>query len=237
MSLGHYHRHLDGATSLGIYPLRPDGSLRWFAVDVDDRNPAPAQALYHALSTLALNRGIYIERSGGKDHHVIAFFSDWTPAAGGRRIAKVALREAGLPPTTEVFPKQDALTPDTPWGNYLNLPYFGGDNPEGRRMILNPSSLEPVPLGVWLEAVEPFPVEALSVVLAGLPGEPQGGYAQGAPPSTRRGAGGPAWSRRPQTKKRRRRSRTRTGSTLSDNVLNRWSRRRRSWRLAAWMTP
>jgi hypothetical protein len=90
-----------------------------------------------------------------------------------RRIAKAALSQAGLPATTEIFPKQDQLTQDTPWGNYLNLPYFAGDHPEGRRMVVDPGTLTPVPLRIWLEEVKPFPVDALPAVADALPAKPE----------------------------------------------------------------
>ena len=69
-----------------------------------------------------------------------------------RRIAKAALSLAGLPAATEVFPKQDHLSEDTPWGNYLNLPYFGGGDSEGRRMVFDPALPE-----TRLESVDDLP--------------------------------------------------------------------------------
>ena len=59
--------------------------------------------------------------SKGKGFHVFVFLSDWVAAVHMRRILHYALQIAGLPETTEIFPKQDQLTVDTPWGNYLNL--------------------------------------------------------------------------------------------------------------------
>ena len=86
-------------------------------------------------------------------------------------IAKAALSLAGLPAATEVFPKQDHLSEDTPWGNYLNLPYFGGGDSEGRRMVFEPDSLMPIPLEKWLDEVRVFPISDLVLVLSRLPEE------------------------------------------------------------------
>jgi hypothetical protein len=38
------------------------------------------------------------------------------------------VRLLGLPNDVEIFPKQDALG-DGELGNWINLPYFGGDRP------------------------------------------------------------------------------------------------------------
>ena len=110
--------------------------------------------------------------------------SEWALAADVRRIAKAALQMAGLPPTTEVFPKQDRLSPDTPWGNYLNLPHFGGGDSEGRRMVCNPDSLEPIPLQEWLAEIKVFPVSGLPSILASLPDESRPHTSKGAPTTT-----------------------------------------------------
>src|SRR5919106_5205434 len=129
--LGHYRKHLEGKTSLGIYPLTPRGMVRCFAIDIDLQDTTLALQLIGALASLGIDQGIYLEQSKGRGYHVIVFLSDGSPAVVVRRIAKAALQIAGLPAATEIFPKQDRLTRETPWDSYLNLPYFGGDNPEG----------------------------------------------------------------------------------------------------------
>jgi hypothetical protein len=173
VTITHYRNHLAGETSLGIYPLTPQGLVRWFAIDIDKLDPALALRLLAALCTLGLSQGVYLERSKGKGFHIIILLSDWVSASQVRRIAKTALSQAGLPATTEIFPKQDQLTQDTPWGNYLNLPYFTGDNPQGRRMVVDPGTLTPVPLRIWLEEVKPFPIDALPSVADALPAKPE----------------------------------------------------------------
>ena len=164
----YYFGHLSGKTSLGIYPLRLDGNIRWCAVDIDKNEIDIAIAVVEVLASFGINKGVYLERSKGKGFHVLLLFSDWTPATSVRWILKSALLPAGLPQTTEIFPKQDQLTKDTPWGNYLNLPYFGGDNPDGKRMILHPDTHQPIPLLIWLENVDTFPIEELSSVCSRL---------------------------------------------------------------------
>ena len=169
VKLHHYRRHLDGLTSLGVYPLRQDGTIRWCAVDIDNHDPKLPSAVMQCLNEIGLNRGVFCERSKGKGYHVIVFLSDWFVAARLRRIIVHVIKMAGLPSVTEVFPKQDALSRETPWGNYLNLPYFGGDNAEGKRMILYPHYLTPVPLVEWIQTVPTFPIDSIPLVEANLP--------------------------------------------------------------------
>jgi hypothetical protein len=97
----HYLRHLAGVTSLGIYPLTLQGKVRWIAVDIDRQDLRLALGLVEALHDLEVTQGVYLERSKGKGYHVIVMLSDWAPAVDLRRIAKAALKEAGLPPTTD----------------------------------------------------------------------------------------------------------------------------------------
>ena len=121
-----------------------------------------------ALDVMGIDQGVHLERSKSKGFHVLVIFSDWTDAALFRLLAKAALAKAGLPPNTEVFPKQDRLTADTPWGNYLNLPYFGGDNCGGRRMIIDATSLTPIPLVEWLSGVGTCPEDSIRSAVSGL---------------------------------------------------------------------
>ena len=57
---------------------------------------------------------------------------------------------------------------DTPWGNYLNLPYFGGGNPQGQRMVLDLGTHEPIPLLSWLGNISTFTAAELSLLCSSL---------------------------------------------------------------------
>jgi len=164
----HYRHHLEGKVSLGIYPLRRDGQCSWFAIDIDHDDIAQAVAVIEQFAAIGFNGGVYLERSKSKGYHVYGFLSDWVPASQVRLIARYVLKQAGLPASTEVFPKQDNIAPDA-FGNYLNLPYFGGNNKDGRRMMLDLKSLSPIPLVAWLRMVQAFPVSVLPLVLENLP--------------------------------------------------------------------
>jgi hypothetical protein len=145
VTLEHYHRHLAGEVSLGIYPLRQDGLCRWFAIDIDQDDLMRALDVIDQLAVMRFSHGIYLERSKSKGYHILGLLSDWAPTRHVRRIARVAICKGGLPASTEIFPKQDNAD-GIRWGNYLNLPYFGEGSAQGRRMFLDLKSFRPVPL-------------------------------------------------------------------------------------------
>jgi hypothetical protein len=120
-----------------------------------------------------LNRGVYLERSRSKGWHVWVFFDAPVPARDIRRVLRHSLALAGLPASTEVFPKQDRLGNGTRLGNYVNLPYAGGDRPDGRRMMVNLDRLSPIGWERFVDEVERFPSGALSLVTDVLPGDRQ----------------------------------------------------------------
>jgi hypothetical protein len=159
-----YLRHLLGKTSIGIYPLLSNGTCRWGAIDVDVEDIDRAFLLLRQLKSLGFSKGVYIERSKSKGYHVILLLGDWVPATVLRRIMLSTLRTVGLPESTEVFPKQDSLD-RLHYGNYLNLPYFGGNNPQGRRMIIDSSSRESISLERWIEIATPLPLADFDAIL------------------------------------------------------------------------
>ena len=176
LTLALYQDHLDGRNSLGVYPLTDDGAVRFGAVDEDTGDARPAFAVADALHEMGVNTGVQVFTSRRKGHHIILFFAEWVPASEVRRILRHAVLIAGLDPRTEVFPKQDRIPPTDQdgqehFGNYLNLPYFAGGQPGGRRMALEPETHEPIPLDTFLANIRPFPTAALDVVLDQLPPE------------------------------------------------------------------
>jgi hypothetical protein len=120
-----WEKHLEGEEpSLGIIPITDDNSCRWGCIDVDD----------FSVDLKVLNSEVYKyelplitcrSKSGGA--HIFIFTSDYVPAAIMRiKLIEVAAK-LGLA-SHEIFPKQThILTERGDTGNFLNLPYFGGD--------------------------------------------------------------------------------------------------------------
>lgn len=147
-------RHLAGELAIGVYPLTPDGNTRWACVDLDlEGEPELAQwakalGLYESLR----RRGCcpFIERSKSKGYHCWVFYREPVEASWARQVAAKAIADAGLPPDTEIFPKQDRLDAGA-FGNYVNLPYFG-PNGDGRRVMVNPADGKPWSVDEFLAA-------------------------------------------------------------------------------------
>lgn len=118
-----WERHLRGEIQLGIVPLRDDATCMFGAIDIDDYKTDHI-ALEKAIVRLKLPLVIVRSKSGGA--HLYAFFKEPAPAKFVReRLADwaAALGHANV----EIFPKQDRLLSSADTGNWINMPYSGGD--------------------------------------------------------------------------------------------------------------
>lgn len=118
-----YDLHLSGEQSIGIVPIRLDGTVSWFAIDVDDYNTSD---LHHdiakKIAKLNLPLIIFETKSGGA--HLYCFLTEPVEAVAAREYAEKFVRALGLSKKTEIFPKQDAIRKSDK-GSWINLPYFG----------------------------------------------------------------------------------------------------------------
>jgi hypothetical protein len=121
--------HLAGTYSLGIIPIKDDGTARFGVIDVDVYDgdlPGLAAKLVELELPLTLCRS----KSGGP--HLYLFTKEDVPASLIRAKLMewaVILGYSGV----EVFPKQTRLAGPNDWGTFVNMPYFGGS---ARRAIL-----------------------------------------------------------------------------------------------------
>ncbi len=114
--------HLDGTTGVGIYPARADETCWWGCVDIDTDDLPTAVNLQTALRTKGV--AAFTERTR-RGYHVWVFAAEQVPLWVMRRALQAACAAIGYNPK-EVNPKQESLA-DTPIGNYVRLPYYGGD--------------------------------------------------------------------------------------------------------------
>ncbi|MGN6566226.1 MAG: DUF3987 domain-containing protein, partial [Thermomicrobiales bacterium] len=132
-----YAAHLDGrrwpADSLGVYPLLDDGTCWWAVNDTDLGDEAGAWRMADALER---HPGVspYVEVSKSKGHHVWVFFAAPVPAWAARKLMMKAKAEASVP--CETFPKQDTLSAQAPYGNFVHLPYYGHPEASGGRYFI-----------------------------------------------------------------------------------------------------
>lgn len=118
-----YRDHLQGTKGLGICPVTEDGKCRFTVIDVDVYNNSQDDLITtiyeHDLPLIPFK-----SKSGG--WHLYTFYDKYISAKEARKNANFLRTLLGLPANTEVFPKQD-IVPKGGTGNWINLPYFGGD--------------------------------------------------------------------------------------------------------------
>lgn len=133
----HWEAHLAGKIGLGVVPIRDDSTVVWGAIDVDTYNIDLA-----ALSVKLANTALVLCRSKSGGAHIFCFTSEPVPAhLMQERLARAAaaLGYGGV----EVFPKQTELLAERgDIGNWLNMPYFGGES-SSRYALINGESVEP----------------------------------------------------------------------------------------------
>jgi len=180
VDLDTYRRHLDGEESLGLYSTQDGNRVVWACTDHDGGDGDLDDALRVRDALTLAGATAYVERSREKGYHVWVFFAEPVAAAWVRVLLGNALERAGLPSTTERFPKQDRLEDTTEGlGNYLNLPYCG-PCADGRRAMLDPKTSAPLSLRAFLKLAQRSDPNAITLDGAKAPGPtPVPGSAEG----------------------------------------------------------
>lgn len=126
-----YQAHLSGDAGLGVVPVCEDDKCFFGAIDVDDYSGERSK-LVSLIYRNKLPLNPFRSKSGGL--HLFLFFPYEAPVAASVVIQILSdYRELlGLPPKTEIFPKQKTVGGGI--GNWINLPYFGDSD----RALLNP---------------------------------------------------------------------------------------------------
>jgi len=122
----HWLNHLQGKEpSLGIIPITDDNKCRWGCIDIDSYAGFDHQKLINKIKLLKLPLIVFRSKSGGA--HVFCFTT--VPVEAKLMRDKLLSVSAVLGyGGSEVFPKQIELKSKDDTGNFLNLPYFNGDN-------------------------------------------------------------------------------------------------------------
>jgi len=119
-----WRAHLAGEQGIGIIPINEQNQCRWGAVDIDEYREGLLEDIETKTRELAMPVICIRTKSGGI--HVTAFLKEFVDARIVRsKMMEVAasLGYAGV----EVYPKQTQLASERDVGNWLNMPYFGGD--------------------------------------------------------------------------------------------------------------
>lgn len=120
--------HLRGRHVLGVYPLSPDGTCRFLAMDFDEADwQDDVRAVVATCKRLDVPVAVERSRSGA-GAHLWFFFSDAVSAASARRMGfriltdtSASTRDVGLKSFDRLFPNQDHL-PKGGFGNLIALP-------------------------------------------------------------------------------------------------------------------
>ena len=155
--------HLTGRQSYGVYLLAGD-KIKSLAVDFDNDDIHQPAIFLNMAKRLGITA--YVERSKSKGYHVWVFFDSPVSSHKARIVAKKILFSMGKP-ETEMFPKQDSLSSNVSYGNFINAPLFGKLVPKNRTVFSDPDNLTVPHPDQWqlLENVERVTESKLDVII------------------------------------------------------------------------
>lgn len=135
--------HLQGkGPGIGVAPLCPDNKVRFAAIDLDEPDFDTAFEM-----TRLIPGPSFVERSRSGNAHVWVFFAEpieaWVPMGVLHEVCKAVGK-----PHAEVFPKNHDFA-RVRLGNYINLPYHGGQRP-----VLHVGDTQPMVLEEFLRQAE-----------------------------------------------------------------------------------
>lgn len=139
-----WERHLAGERGLGIIPL-VGGWATWAMIDIDNPKSGPPISLSEVAQTFAaIDPRLITMRTKSGGAHILVRPEEPMAAPQLREICRTIVLRAGLPASTEIFPKQDSDTSGpSENANWIAMPYFGGDKgnqhaftPDGRAMTV-----------------------------------------------------------------------------------------------------
>ena len=119
-----WRMHLQGTQSLGIIPINEDNQCVWGCVDIDSYAGFDHKKLIDKIKQFKLPLLVCRSKSGGA--HVF-LFSEEPVAAESMRDKLTEIKTLLGYGGSEVFPKQIQLKSSDDTGNFLNLPYFNGN--------------------------------------------------------------------------------------------------------------
>ena len=132
ITLDLWEKHIKGKDNLGVIPINSSNKCVWGALDIDDYR---LDLKSFSMRVHKLKIPVIPLRSKSGGCHLVLFLSEPVEA----KKLQIKLRELAATlgyGTCEVFPKQSKVLIDKgDLGNWLNMPYFGGDR--GTRYALD----------------------------------------------------------------------------------------------------
>ena len=135
--------HLDGKSTIGVYPLLPDETCWFLAADYDKTTwQDDARAFMDTCQHFAVPAGLERSRSGNGGH-VWIFFAEPVPAVLARKLGAYLLTktmerrpEIGLDSYDRFFPNQDTM-PQGGFGNLIALPFQKTPRQQGNSVFVD----------------------------------------------------------------------------------------------------
>ncbi len=163
--------HLTGKLTIGTYPLMPDETCWFLAVDFDKKSWM-ADAAAFAATCRRFQVPIAIERSrSGNGAHIWLFFDHPVLAASARQFGCALLtrtmenrHEIGLDSYDRLFPSQDTL-PKGGFGNLIALPLQKRPREQGNTVFLDEVFQPLVDQWKFLESVQRIPIDLLTRII------------------------------------------------------------------------
>ncbi len=121
-----WEQHANGVTSIGVLPLRSDNRIIWAAIDIDEYK-INLLDLLDKIKNNNLPITLFRSKSGGA--HLFVLFNEPIYARKARAAVINMSKIMGFP-GVEVFPKQDSITENNPYGNWINIPYYNAEETE-----------------------------------------------------------------------------------------------------------
>jgi len=155
--------HLAGKHTVGIYPLLPDDTCHFLAVDFDEAEwKEDALAFAQSCHDLGVPSALEISRSGN-GAHVWVFFAGRVSARDARRLGSALIsrtcartRQLKLTSYDRLFPNQDTM-PKGGFGNLIALPLQKEPRESGCSVFVDSMLLPHPDQWAFLASLQPMP--------------------------------------------------------------------------------
>ena len=162
--------HLTGKQTIGVYPLLPDDTCWFLAVDFDKKSWVIDAAAF-ATTCRRFHVPFAVERSrSGNGAHVWIFFDRPVSATDARRLGSALLtrtmenrHELGLDSYDRLFPNQNTM-PKGGFGNLIALPLQKRPREQGNSVFLDELFQPYSDQWGFLESIQRLPIDQLAQI-------------------------------------------------------------------------